>query len=187
MVQPGRISEVNYVAISDKPLWYAVYTKPKEEERADSNLRAWGVKTFTPKIRERRRGRGYHNMTNVIKHLFPRYIFAQFISNADLHKVNYTRGVCNVVGFGEKPCPVDDVIIDTIQSQIGEEGFIRFGEDIHKGEKVMIQDGPFESFNGTVEREMRDSDRLVVLLSSVSYQGRLIIEKALVKKMAPNN
>lgn len=178
---------MNYAATSDKPLWYAVYTKPKEEERADCNLRAWGVKTFTPKIKEHRRSRGYRNATNVIKHLFPRYIFAQFISNAELHKVNYTRGVCNVVGFGEKPCPVDDIIIETIQSQMGEEGFIQFGQDIHKGEKVMIQDGPFESLNGTVEREMRDSDRLVVLLSSVSYQGRLIIEKALVKKAAPNH
>jgi len=177
---------MNNVAISDKPLWYAVYTKPKEEERADSNLRAWGVKTFTPKIRERRPGHSYRKVTNVIRPLFPRYIFAQFISNAELHKVNYTRGVCSVVAFGEKPCPVDESIIDTIQSQFGEEGFIQFEEDIHKGEKVMIQDGPFENLNGTVEREMSDSDRLVVLLSSVSYQGRLIIEKAMVKKAAPN-
>ena len=178
---------MNYVATSDKPLWYAVYTKPKEEERADTNLRAWGVKTFTPKIKERRRSRGYRNETNVIKHLFPRYIFAQFISNSELHKVNYTRGVCNVVGFGEKPCPVDDFIIETIQSQIGEEGFIQVGEDIRKGEKVMIQDGPFESLHGIVEGEVSDNDRLVVLLSSLSYQGRLIIEKALVKKVASNS
>jgi transcriptional antiterminator RfaH len=177
---------MDYVATSDRPLWYAVYTKPKEEERADSNLRAWGVKTFTPRIKERRSGRGYRNVTNVIKHLFPRYIFAQFISNTELHKVNYTRGVCNVIRFGEKPCPVDDVIIETIQSQIGEEGFIQVGEDIRKGEKVTIQEGPFESFDGVVEREMSDSERLVVLLSSVSYQGRLIIEKAIVRKAAPN-
>lgn len=183
MVQPWGVSEMNYATASDRPLWYAVYTKPKEEERADSNLRAWGVKTLTPKIKERRRGRGYCNATNVIKHLFPRYIFAQFISNSELHKVNYTRGVCNVVAFGEKPCPVDDAIIETIQSQIGEEGFIQVGEVIRKGEKVMIQDGPFESMQGTVERELSDSERLVVLLSSVSYQGQLIIEKAMVKKV----
>ena len=178
---------MNYATTSDRPLWYAVYTKPNEEERADSNLRAWGVKTFAPRIKGRRRSRGYSNVTNVIKHLFPRYIFAQCISNSDLHKVNYTRGVCNVVGFGEKPCPVDDIIIEAIQSQMGEEGFIQVGEDICKGEKVTIQDGPFESLDGIVEREMSDSDRLVVLLSSVSYQGRLIIKRALVKKATTNH
>ena len=185
MAQPWGYTEMSCAAASEIPLWYAVYTKPKEEERADSNLRASGVKTFAPKIKERTRGRGYANVTNAIKHLFPRYIFAQCTSNADLHKVNYTRGVCNVVGFGEKPCPIDDVIIETIQSQVGEEGFIQVGEDIRKGEKVKIKDGPFESLQGTVERELSDSERLVVLLSSVSYQGRLVIEKAMVKKVAP--
>jgi len=178
---------LNHVATSDKPLWYAVYTKAREEERAESNLRARGVKTFTPKIKERRRSQGYGNVISVIKHLFPRYVFAQFICNAELHKVKYTRGVCSVVGFGERPCPVDDIIIETIQSQIGEEGFIKFEEDIRKGERVMIQDGPFKSLHGTVERETSDCDRLVVLLSSVSYQGRLMIEKALVRKVAQNN
>jgi transcriptional antiterminator RfaH len=178
---------MNYAAAtSDIPQWYAVYTKPKEEERADSNLRAGGVKTFAPKIRERARRSGYRNVPSVVKHLFPRYIFAQFAINAELHKVNYTRGVCNVVGFGEKPCPVDDVIIEAIQSQIGEEGFIQVGEDIRKGAKVMIEDGPFQSLHGTVERELSDSERLVVLLSSISYQGRIIIEKAMVKKVAPS-
>ena len=43
---------MNQVATSDSPLWYAVYTKPKEEERAESNLRAWGVKTLMPKFKE---------------------------------------------------------------------------------------------------------------------------------------
>jgi hypothetical protein len=43
---------LNQAATSDSPLWYAVYTKPKEEERAETNLRVWGLKTFMPKIKE---------------------------------------------------------------------------------------------------------------------------------------
>ena len=177
---------MNLDTTTDKPLWYAVYTKAREEERADSNLRAWGVNTFTPTIREGRRDRGYGKATNSVKHLFPRYIFAQFDSGALLHKINNTRGVCGVVCFGENPCPVDDLIIETIQSRVGADGFVKF-DDIRSGDNVMIKAGPFESFHGTVEREMGDCERLVVLLSSVSYQGRLMIEKALVKKVAHSN
>jgi transcriptional antiterminator RfaH len=168
-----------------KPSWYAVYTKPREEDRAESNLRAFGLKTLMPKIKEQR-SREFNSKTKV-KHLFPRYIFAHFNCDISLHKVNYTRGVCGVVRFGDKPCPIDDIIIETIQSQIGQEGFIKFEETFCNGDHVMIKDGPFKSLHGTVEREMSDSDRLVVLLSSLSYQGRLMIEKALVRKIATNN
>ena len=174
------------MTMTSKPSWYAVYTKPREEERADSNLRAWGCKTLLPKIKEQR-SRTVKSKTTV-KNLFPRYIFAHFNLETGLHKVNYTRGVCGVVRFGDKPCPIDDIIIETIQSQIGHEGFIKFEEESFcSGDLVAIQGGPFKSLHGTVEREMTDSDRLVVLLSSVSYQGRLMIEKALVKKIASNN
>ena len=172
-----------------KPSWYAVYTKPREEDRAESNLRAWGCKTLMPRIKEQRSREGNKAKAKAkVKHLFPRYIFAQFNLETGLHKVNYTRGVCGVVRFGDKPCPIDDVIIETIQAQIGQEGFITMMEDrFFNGDRIMIQGGPFMSMQGTVEREMSDSDRLVVLLSSVSYQGRLMIEKALCKKLVCTN
>ena len=172
-------------ATLETALWYAVYTKPRGEERAESNLRAWGLKTFMPKIRERR-SHAYSKAKHSIKHLFPRYIFAQFNHLTDLHKVNYTRGVSGVVAFGENPCPLESLIIESIQSQIGPEGFIKLEEDICAGDRIMIHDGPFKALCGTVEREISESDRLVVLLSSVSYQGRLLIEKALVQKLRQN-
>ena len=169
---------MSQLTTTDQPFWYAVYTKPREEDRAESNLRAWGMKTFMPMIKDL-------SGKEKIRHLFPRYIFAYFNPNSELHKVNYTRGVCGVVRFGDTPCPVDDFIIETIMSQMGQEGFIRFEkESIRRGDKVTIQDGPFKALSGTVDHETSDSERLVVLLSSVSYQGRIMIEKALLKKVA---
>jgi transcriptional antiterminator RfaH len=137
-----------------------------------------------PKISQRRPSHayGYGKARQSLKHLFPRYIFAQFNCQTELHKVNFTRGVCGVVTFGERPCPLETVIIESIKAQIGAGGFIKFDDDIRAGDQIMIQDGPFKSLQGTVEREMADSERLVVLLSSVSYQGRLMIERALVQK-----
>jgi transcriptional antiterminator RfaH len=162
--------------------WYAVYTKPREEERAESNLRAWGMKTFMPRIKEQRGGNSTSKGT--VKYLFPRYLFAHFNSNSgELHKVIYTRGVCNVVRFGDIPCPIDDFIIETIMSQVGREGFITIDDSIRRGDQVRITDGPFRELVGTVDSEMSDHDRLVVLLSSVSYQGRIMIERALVRKI----
>lgn len=171
---------MSHQTTSDRPNWYAIYTRAKEEDRAESNLRAWGVKTFMPKVRERRGGQS--RKAGAVKHLFPRYIFARFDPEAVLHKITYTRGVANVVGFGETPHPVDDFIIEAIQSQVGADGLIQIKDDMSAGDNVTVEDGAFKSLEGTFERELSDRDRMVMLLSSVSYQGRLVIEKALVRK-----
>jgi transcription antitermination factor NusG len=181
------MSPLNLETTTDKPLWYAIYTNAREEGRAESNLNAWGVKTFVPKLRGRRRKESYGKPANSFKHLFPRYIFAQFESDALLHKVNNTRGVRAVVGFGDSPCPVDELIIKTIKSQVGEDGFINLDVDFRTGDNVVVKGGAFDSFHGTVEHTADDGDRLAVLLSSISYQGRLMIEKALVEKVAHLN
>jgi transcriptional antiterminator RfaH len=182
--QPSERQSIEQHNRNQQALWYAIYTKAKEEERAGSNLRAWGVKTFLPRIREFRFNEHSGRPTSFLKHLFPRYIFARFDAGSLLHKVNFTRGVCKVVSFGNGPSPVDEILIDTIKSQISAEGFVRSDDKFNDGDSVMVKAGLFRSLEGTVERDLKDCDRLVILLSSVSYQGRLMIEKALVKKVA---
>ena len=103
---------------ADVPRWYAIHTNSKQEERANSNLRAWGVETLNPLLKERTVNQYTGKPSYVVKALFPRYIFAQFVARDLLHKVCFTRGVYNVVSFGDHPSPVDDEIIDYIQMRI---------------------------------------------------------------------
>src|SRR6266478_515501 len=128
------MNQLGNTTVIDKARWYAIYTKAKEEGRAGSNLQGWGVKTFMPRTKELRRIEHSRRQASSVKYLFPRYIFAQFDAASLLHKVNYTRGVCQVVSFGNGPTPVDDVLIDTIKSQIGKEGFISVDEDFNCGD-----------------------------------------------------
>lgn len=179
------MNQLGDTMLSDKPLWYAIQTKAKEEGRAESNLESWGVKTFVPRIKELRCQESSVRRARTAKCLFPRYIFAKFNAASLLHAVNFTRGVCKVIGFGNGPTPVDDILIDTIKSRIGAGGFLTLDDDFNCGDRVVIKAGLFEDFQGTVARDLKDWDRLVVLLSAVSYEGRLLIEKALVKKVAP--
>lgn len=41
------------------PQWYVVHTNPKQEDRAYSNLRCWGVETLHPKNESATRERIY--------------------------------------------------------------------------------------------------------------------------------
>lgn len=163
--------------------WYVIQTKPKQEERADSNLRAWGVETFFPKVKEPRYSPYTREPGFIIKALFPRYIFAQFDANSLVNKVRFTRGVQSVVSFGDIPTPVDDEIIFIIKSQIREDGFIRIGEEFKSGDKVIVKNGPLRNFVGIFEQKIKDTDRVSILLESVSYQGRIVIERERLKKI----
>lgn len=163
--------------------WYAIQTKPRQEERADSNLNAWGIETFFPRVKERSYRPYTREPAYIIKALFPRYIFARFNAKKLVNKVRFTRGVQSVVSFGDIPTPVDDEIIFIIKSQIREDGFIRIGEEFKSGDKVVVKNGPLRNFIGIFEQKIKDTDRVSILLESVSYQGRIVIEKELLKKI----
>lgn len=169
--------------ISQQLRWHVVYTKNGEEDRADSNLQAGHIETFAPKLRARRIDKFTGKPTPTVKPLFPRYIFARFKASEALHKVCFTRGVHSVVSFGEHPSPVDDEVIDFIKSQRGEDNLVRIGEDFRAGDKVVINEGPLKDLIGVFEGAVKERDRVSILLSTVSYQGRVVIERAAVKKV----
>ena len=168
---------------SDYACWYILYTNPKQEDRAASNLRAWNVETFIPKLSEQHFSPAKDKVVHTIKPLFPRYIFARFDVTSFLSKIRFTRGVHSVVSFGNKPTPVDDQIVEIIQSQVGQDGYIRIGEVLSPGDKVVVKDGPLKSFTGIFEREMQGSERIVVLLDTVSFQAHMVVPRDLVKKL----
>lgn len=169
----------NNVRPETLPRWYAVYTRPKQEFRAESNLKAWGIETFNPRAKER--SRRLEKTPRTSKQLFPRYLFARFACE-ELHKITFTRGVQTVVSFGSKPTPVDDAVIFLIKSRIGEDGFVRLNDELSTGDRVRINGGPFASLEGIFDRKLNGSERVSVLLSTVALQGRLIIERDYVVK-----
>ena len=163
------------------PHWYAVQTKPREEDRADYNLRAWGVETLAPRIRERRL-RPFSNQPGyAIKPLFPRYIFARFNADEQLHKICYTRGVYSVVFCGDRPAQVDDETVRTIQARIGTDGFVSLSEELKPGAPVTIKDGTFRGMNGLFVRELSGSDRVSILLTNLTYQAHITVDRHLVQ------
>ena len=166
----------------DLPQWYAVRTHQWQEDRADFNLRSWQVETFNPRMREQRYNEFSGKPINLNKPLFPRYIFARFEADR-LHKIWYTRGVQSVLGFGDGPAPIADELIDIIKSKVDGDGFVRIREELKPGDEVIIRQGPLKSFMGVFERELKSTDRVIILLNAVKYQARVMVERHLVEKL----
>jgi len=167
--------------ITDIPCWYAIHTHPKQENRAEMNLKAWNVETFFPKIRDCRFNEFTSEPSYFSKPLFPGYLFARFELNNLLHKVRFTRGVHSVVCIGNDPAPVDDRVIEIIAAQIDAAGFVKIGADLEHGAKVLIQAGPFKGLTGIFERETSAADRVKILLDCVSFQARVEVGRIHVK------
>jgi transcriptional antiterminator RfaH len=111
-------------------------------------------------------------------------VFARFEAGPMLRKVWFTRGVSQVVGFGDGPVPVEDEIIELIKSRVSQDGFIQFNEDLKRGDKVVIRDGPLANLVGIFERDVEEGDRVQMLLTAISYQGHVTIDRQLLKKIS---
>jgi len=170
--------------VTDISSWYAIRTHPKQENRAEGNLKAWGVETFFPRIRDCRFNEFTSEPSYFIKPLFPGYLFARFALNSLLHKVRFTRGVHSVVCIGSEPAAVDDRVIEIIAAQIDTTGFVKIGADLEPGAKVLIQAGPFRGLTGIFEREASAADRIKILLECVCFQAHVEVERKHVKALA---
>jgi transcriptional antiterminator RfaH len=162
--------------------WYVVHTHPKQEERANENLTSWGVETLHAKLRTRRYNQFTGAPTILTQPLFPRYIFAKFNAREQLPKIRFTRGVHNVICFGESPAPVAEDIIDIIRARTDENGFVKANDELKPGDKVVISSGPLRNLIGVFEREIKGSDRITILLTAIEYQGRLVVDRELVQR-----
>lgn len=149
--------------------WYAVHTKPRQEAVAEAFLMQSGVEVFYPK-------------TGPTKSLFTGYIFAKFDSDTQLRLVKYSRGVSSVVSFGDKPAPVDELLVEGIKLRI-KDGFVLLDPpSFAKGEKVEIKEGPLEGISGIFDSRVKDSDRVVILLNAIASQSRIVVSSTSVRK-----
>ena len=94
--------------------WKLVYTKARCETWSEVNLRRQGFSVLMPRVRSR----------SGFSPLFPRYLFIGHEHGADTRPVRNTRGVQQLVHFGEHPARVPQHVIDEIKSRMDPQGVV---------------------------------------------------------------
>lgn len=151
-------------------MWYAVYTKPRQEDSVASLLQRIGIEVLNPKLKSRKYKRS--RILEVIEPLFPCYIFADFEKDKYSHLITYTRGVRYIVGKSN-PITVHDEIIDTIKEGMEGNLVIVKPRRFLSGDKVIIKDGPFKEFYGIFEREIKGVERVMIFLNTIQCRLEL--------------
>jgi transcriptional antiterminator RfaH len=154
--------------------WYAVNTKPRQENLAELTLQRLGVETFNPRLKQNRLIR--KRLQTIVCPLFPGYLFARFNLGIQYRTVNFARGVQKIVSFGSTPATVDEEMVESIKSMLQDGCVIVQTPSFSAGQTVRVQSGPLKGLEAIFEREMGDRQRAVLLLKTLSYQARVVVD-----------
>ena len=142
--------------------WYAVQTRPHQENRAIAHVEQQGFRTFCPRLR--RTVRHARKTTAVLAPLFPGYFFVPLDMSRDRWRsINGTRGVARLVAYGEQPSRVPSGIVETLLASTNADGTMNWLPALAVGGSVRISDGPFADLVGTLEHLGPDGRVLVLL------------------------
>src|SRR3954449_4132014 len=154
--------------------WYIVHAYSNFEKKVAESIREQAknqgledefseILVPTEDVVEIRRGR----KVNSERKFFPGYVLVKMeLTDEAYHLIKNTPKVTGFLGAENKPMPISDSEAQRILQQV-QEGIDRPKPSItfEVGEQVKVSDGPFASFNGTVEEVDEGRSRVKVAVS----------------------
>ena len=172
--------------------WYIVHAYSNFEKKVAESIREQAAQRNcadrfeeilvpTEHVVEVRRGR----KVNTERKFFPGYVLVKCdLTDQVFSLIKNTPKVTGFLGADNKPMPISEDEANRIKGQVAEgverpEATISF----EVGETVRVADGPFASFNGTVEEVDEDRSRVKVAVSIFGRATPVELEFGQVEKL----
>ena len=179
--------------VNPRHKWYIVHAYSNFEKKVKESIldqaKAQGLDEYfsdilvpTEDVVEIRRGR----KVNAERKFFPGYVLVKMeMTDEAYHLIKNTPKVTGFLGSGSKPMPVSEKEVERIIG-VAAEGAERPKPTIsfEIGEQVRVTDGPFASFNGTVEQVDEERARLHVAVSIFGRATPVELEYSQVEKVS---
>lgn len=154
--------------------WYAVHTKPRQEQRALTNLQQQGYSCFLPTLTVQKLRQG--KLATLQEPLFARYLFIELDcgqSGKSWGPIRSTLGVSRLVSFGAEPAKISAELIHALRQQ----NDAQHGKTqalFEPGNAVQITEGAFAGLTAVYQMDDGES-RAMVLIEILSKQCRLVV------------
>jgi transcriptional antiterminator NusG len=179
-------------AINAPKRWYIVHAYSNFEKKVQESIRDQakqrGLEDYfeqvmvpTEKVTEVRRGR----KVDAERKFFPGYVLVKMALTDEIyHLIKNTPKVTGFLGADNTPMPISDAEAERILHQV-QEGIERPKPSVtfEVGEQVRVSDGPFASFNGTVEEVDEARSRVKVAVSIFGRATPVELEFGQVEKV----
>lgn len=149
--------------------WYALQSKPNKEDALYDQLENQGFEAFYPRIRVT----PVNPRSKKVKPYFPGYMFVYIdLAAVGLSTFQWMPFARGMVSFDQEPATVPDTLIQAIRRRVDDVN-IAGGEvfsGLHKGDIVLIQDGPFSGYEAIFDLRLSGSERVRVLIKLLSQR-----------------
>lgn len=163
--------------------WFAVYTRPRQEQVALVNLERQQFDCFLPMTEAAGRRSAKSSLRR--EPLFPRYLFVRADPAVQsLASVRSTRGAVGLVRAGFELIKVPATIIEGLKTRVQPTtGLIALtAETLRNGEPVRVCDGPLAALEG-VFHEHRGRSRSVMLIEILGQQTAVEVDPRLLRRV----
>lgn len=128
--------------------WYALYTKPRKEQKVAQQLEQLGFTIYLPLKTEIRQWSD--RKKKVVSPLFSSYVFIQ-IEQTKRETVFIIDGILNYVFWLGKPAVIRDDEMEMMRREIEHPNSEVFIETLERGQEIQLQEGVFKGQLAMVE------------------------------------
>ena len=162
--------------------WFVIHTKPRDEHRVKNHFQGMEIETLLPLCENFQYSHG--RMSRVINPLFSNYLFARLDLERHYYKVKWTRGVNRILGVGNEPTSISEMVIQMLRDRMGDDDTVKLLEDLQEGDLVQITSGPLKDFIGVFQRRLSSGERVRILLNLIGAEVPVQISRSQIKKAA---
>lgn len=159
--------------------WYVVYSKSRQEARAQQNLSNQGFETFLPMIALEKLRKG--SISRVVEPLFSRYLFVYMnAKTSSWGCIRSTLGVSNLLTLGGLPVVVPSGLVECLKQtqqflpdQTGKDA--TFQRLLQPSNEILFTQGPLKGMQGIFLQYDGDA-RAMVLIQLMNKSHQMTVE-----------
>jgi transcription antitermination factor NusG len=165
---------------SSIPQWFAVYTRSNHERTCADQMSRRSIEHFFPTHEAVRRWKDRQKRLSLP--LFPGYVFV-LISLDERRSVLVIPGVVQMVGFGDRPAPIDDHEIENLRSILSQGAVAEPHPYLGVGQSVRIARGVLAGLEGVLVRK-KGQLRLLISIELIRQSATIEVDAADVEPVA---
>lgn len=142
--------------------WFALYTKPKHEFKAELDLSKLEIENYLPKITKTKQWSD--RKKKITLPLFSGYIFIN-VNEKERYQALELPGIVKTVSFNGKPSVVPDFEIDNLKRMLEGNPEVNVIDELKAGTLVKVVDGPFKDVEGIVYKTPNNERILAIVIN----------------------